>query len=51
VALDEAPTMMTNIVDTYLDTVTAGWRVKAVFKKTQGGFSIPMFTPSGDSQR
>ena len=50
VTLDEGPTMMTNIVDTDLDTVRIGQRVRVVFKTTEGGASIPMFTPvQGDA--
>jgi uncharacterized protein len=36
---------MTNIVDVDLDTVRVGQRVKVVFRKSEGGSSIPMFTP------
>jgi uncharacterized protein len=46
VTLDEGVRMMTNIVDCDLDTVKIGQRVKLVFKKSEGGFSIPMFTPA-----
>lgn len=45
VTLDEGPIMMTNIVDVDLDTVRVDQRVKIVFKKSEGGSSIPMFTP------
>jgi uncharacterized OB-fold protein len=45
VTLDEGVSMMTNIVDCDLDTVRIGQRVKVTFKKSQGGVSIPMFTP------
>ena len=38
--------MMTNIVDTDLDTIKIGQKVKVVFKKTEGGFSVPMFAPA-----
>jgi len=43
--LDEGPKMMTNIVDTDLDTIKIGQKVKVVFKKTEGGASVPTFTP------
>ena len=43
VTLDEGPTMMTNIVDCDLDTIRIGQKVKVVFKKTEGGASVPMF--------
>ncbi len=46
VTLDEGVTMMTNIVDCDLDAVRIGQRVRVVFKKTQGGISVPMFTPA-----
>jgi uncharacterized OB-fold protein len=45
VTLDEGPKMMTNIVDCDLDSVKVGQKVKVVFKKTENGFSVPMFTP------
>ncbi|MGN5477989.1 Zn-ribbon domain-containing OB-fold protein [Cupriavidus basilensis] len=45
VTLDEGPTILTNIVDTDLDAVRIGQRVKVVFKTSEGGTSIPMFTP------
>jgi uncharacterized protein len=44
VALDEGPTMMTNIVDVDLDTVKIGQRVKVVFKRSESGTAVPMFT-------
>ena len=46
VTLDEGPKMMTNIVDTDLDTIKIGQKVKVVFKKTEGGASVPTFTPA-----
>jgi len=46
VTLDEGPKMMTNIVDTDLDTIKCGQKVKVVFKKTEGGASVPVFTPA-----
>lgn len=45
VTLDEGPVMMTNIVDTDLDTVHIGQAVQVVFKQTDGGIAIPMFKP------
>jgi uncharacterized protein len=45
VTLDEGPTMMTNIVDTDLDALHIGQRVRVVFKQSEGGTAIPMFTP------
>jgi len=46
VTLDEGVSMMTNIVDCDLDTVRCGQKVKVTFKKSEGGTSIPMFTPA-----
>ena len=46
VKLDEGVTMMTNIVDCDLDSVRCGQKVKVTFKKSEGGVSIPMFTPA-----
>jgi len=45
VTLDEGPSMMTNIVDVDLETVRIGQRVVVTFRKSEGGTSIPMFTP------
>ncbi len=45
VALDEGVKMMTNIVDTDLDAIAIGQRVKVVFKPTKDGPPVPMFTP------
>jgi len=45
VTLDEGVTMMTNIVDCDLDAIRIGQRVKVVFKPTEGGPPVPMFTP------
>ena len=46
VKLDEGVTMMTNIVDTDLDALSIGQKVKVVFKPTDGGPPVPMFTPA-----
>jgi uncharacterized OB-fold protein len=46
VTLDEGPKMMTNIVDTDLDAITIGQKVKVVFKETEDGPPVPMFTPT-----
>ena len=43
VTLAEGPTMMTNIVDTDLDTIRIGQSVQVVFKPTDGGPPVPMF--------
>ncbi len=44
VRLDEGPTMMTNIVDCDFDTIRIGMKVTAVFKPTEDGAPLPMFT-------
>lgn len=46
VTLDEGVTMMTNIVDCDLDAIRIGQRVKVVFKPSEGGPPVPMFTPA-----
>jgi uncharacterized OB-fold protein len=46
VTLDEGPKMMTNIVDCDLDAIRIGQKVKVVFKKSENGTSVPMFTPA-----
>jgi uncharacterized OB-fold protein len=47
VTLDEGPTMMTNIVETDLDAIRIGQRVRVVFVPTEGGAPVPMFRPVG----
>jgi hypothetical protein len=46
VTLDEGTTMMTNIVDCDFDSVRIGQKVKVVFKPSEGGPPLPMFTPA-----
>ena len=46
VTLAEGPTMMTNIVDCDLDQIRVGQAVTVVFKPSDGGPSVPMFTPA-----
>ena len=46
VTLAEGPTMMTNIVDCDLDRIKIGQAVRLVFKPTEGGPPVPMFTPA-----
>jgi uncharacterized OB-fold protein len=46
VTLAEGPTMMTNIVDCDLDAIRVGQSVKLVFKPTEGGPPLPMFSPA-----
>ena len=45
VTLAEGVSMLTNIVDCDLDAVKIGMKVKVVFKPTDGGPPVPMFTP------
>ncbi len=46
VTLAEGPTMMTNIVDCDLNAIRIGQRVRLVFKPSEGGPPVPMFTPA-----
>jgi uncharacterized OB-fold protein len=46
VTLQEGPTMMTNIVDCDLDAIRIGQPVRVVFKPSDGGPPVPMFTPA-----
>lgn len=46
VTLEEGPTMLTNIVDCDLDLLAIGQNVKLVFKPSEDGPPVPMFTPS-----
>ena len=46
VTLDEGPSMMTNLVQCDFDSLRIGQRVKVVFKPTDGGPPVPMFTPA-----
>jgi uncharacterized OB-fold protein len=46
VTLAEGPTMMTNIVDCDLDGIKIGQVVRLVFKPSEGGAPVPMFTPA-----
>ncbi len=45
VALAEGTTMLTNIVETDLDTIRIGQPVRVTFLPTEGGPPMPMFTP------
>jgi hypothetical protein len=47
VTLAEGVSMMTNIVDCDLDKIRIGQAVRVVWKKTEDGPPVPMFTPSG----
>ena len=46
VKLAEGPTMMTNIVDCDPAALKIGQAVKLVFKPSDKGYPVPMFTPS-----
>ena len=46
VTLEEGVTMMTNIVDCDLDAIRIGQPVRVVWKPTEGGPPVPMFTPA-----
>ncbi len=46
VKLAEGPTMMTNIVDCDFDKLKCDQAVKVVFKATEGGPALPVFTPA-----
>ncbi|HXJ79364.1 MAG TPA: Zn-ribbon domain-containing OB-fold protein [Candidatus Methylomirabilis sp.] len=46
VTLAEGVTMMTNIVDCDLDAIRVGQSVRVVFKPSDGGPPVPMFTPA-----
>ena len=45
VTLQEGVSMMTNVVDCDLDKIRIGQAVKLVFKPSDGGPPVPMFTP------
>jgi uncharacterized OB-fold protein len=44
VTLAEGPMMMTNLVDCDFDKISIGQPVTVVFKETEGGPPVPMFT-------
>jgi uncharacterized OB-fold protein len=44
VTLEEGITMLTNLVDCDFDQLKIGMKVKAVFKETESGSKVPMFT-------
>ena len=47
IALDEGVTMMSNLVDCDPALVKIGHRVRVVFKPSENGQAVPMFTPAG----
>jgi uncharacterized protein len=46
VTLAEGPTMLTNIVDCDFDKLSIGQKVAVVFKDSESGQPVPMFTPA-----
>lgn len=46
VTLAEGPTMLTNIVDCELEDLRIGQAVRLVFKPSENGQNVPMFTPA-----
>jgi uncharacterized OB-fold protein len=45
VTLDEGVTLMTNLVDCEPGAMAIGQTVRVVFKPSEGGHAVPMFTP------
>ena len=45
VTLDEGPTLLTNLVDCDFDKIAIGQHVNVVFRPSEGGPPVPMFTP------
>lgn len=48
VQLAEGPRMITNIVDCDFGSLRCGLPVRVVFKPSEGGSAVPMFTPEGE---
>jgi hypothetical protein len=46
VTLDEGVSMLTNLVDCDFDALAIGQRVKVVFKPSEDGAPVPVFTPA-----
>jgi uncharacterized OB-fold protein len=46
VTLEEGVSMLTNLVDCDFDALRIGMQVKVVFKPSDGGAPVPMFTPA-----
>jgi uncharacterized OB-fold protein len=46
VTLEEGVSMLTNLVDCDFDALRIGMQVKVVFKPSDGGPPVPMFTPA-----
>ena len=45
VTLDEGPTMMTNLVDCEVTELRIGQKVRVVYRESESGQPVPMFTP------
>lgn len=50
VRLAEGPQMITNIVGCDFDRLRPGLPVRVVFRASEGGAPVPMFTPEGESE-
>ena len=46
VTLDEGYTMLTNLADCDFDALAIGQRVRVIFKPSEDGSPVPMFTPA-----
>lgn len=46
VTLDEGPTLMSNVVDADPAALAIGQRLRVVFRASDGGHAVPMFTPA-----
>lgn len=51
VALEEGPTMMTNIVDCALDAVRIGMPLEVVFEDWPEGVTVPKFRPAVEPRK
>ena len=49
VALDDGPTLLTNLVDCDFDTLHIGQPVTLAWVATEGGPNVPCFTPAAES--
>jgi uncharacterized OB-fold protein len=46
VTLDEGVTLLSNVIDCNPGTLRIGQQVRVVFRPSQGGHAVPMFTPT-----
>jgi uncharacterized OB-fold protein len=46
VTLDEGVTLLTNLVDAEIESLHIGQRVRVIFRRAEGGGSVPVFTPA-----